>query len=275
MENNDLAIHPALWGYVHGIPDRMPFQVIRVQSGGRSAKTASKKAPKTRGTKSKGGKSKAAAVEKPDSESNDIPGTPPGPPWTPAELQITGVPSKDLVVIVGLSLPREVVDDVAPSTSKKEFDPTRDLIIDTTPGAKYLVRPLTQKRSLLFLLLDKNDEGLSSMVANSADNEPCTVLFREFMDGVKSTQKNKRLDLARTAMTTFCKEYLRRECGDEVASTNTSGTALAENQGSVWKNHNHPAVRLYLDLQKLLVMLQTDGYLAQIDKQLATITAKF
>lgn len=70
----DLAIHPALWGYDHGIQNRKPFQVIRVQEGGCSAKEVKTKSAKEKADQSKGET---------------------GPPWSNAELQITGVPRYD------------------------------------------------------------------------------------------------------------------------------------------------------------------------------------
>ncbi|KAM0342261.1 hypothetical protein ACHAPU_009666 [Fusarium lateritium] len=163
------------------------------------------------------------------------------------------------LVVVGLFLPQQVVDDVTPPTGRDQFDVNRDPVISKVPGAKYLVRPLTQKRSTLFVLLDKNGEGLSRMVANPAGKEPCTVVFEEFMANSQSTQKNKLLDIARAAMSRFCEEYMRQEHGDEFANTNTSNAALAENGESIWKNHSHPAVRLRIDLQNSLDLYMESG----------------
>ncbi|KAF4995545.1 hypothetical protein FGRMN_5088 [Fusarium graminum] len=281
MEDKDLAIHPALWGYDHEIPDRMPFQVIRVQAGCRSTKTASTKAQKAKSVKAKRsllGAADAIIAEAEAAEPGAPPGAPPGPPWTQAELQITGVLSNELVVIVGFCLPQEAVDSVTPPAGRKQFDVNGCPIISKVPGAKFLVRPLNLQRCALFVLLEKNDEGLSRMVANLTGNEHRIVVFNEFMAGIKSTRKNTRLDLARKAINEFCGDYMRREYGNEVANTNTSGAALAQNQDSVWKNHTNPAVRLCLDLERLLVMLKSDGdapYLVRIGKQLTTITAKF
>jgi hypothetical protein len=73
-QDKDPAIHPALWGYDHGIQNRKPFQVIRVQEGDHSAEEV-----KTKSAKEKASQSTGQA----------------GPPWSNAELQITGVSRYD------------------------------------------------------------------------------------------------------------------------------------------------------------------------------------
>ncbi|KAH6964161.1 hypothetical protein DER45DRAFT_137445 [Fusarium avenaceum] len=272
----DLAIHPALWGYDHGIQNRKPFQVIRVQEGGCSAEEV-----KTKSARKKADQSTGEA----------------GPPWSNAELRITGVPSSSLCVVVGLLIPSDAVDGlkidkdangeaatkkyaeknaVKKSAEDVEIDEIAQ-IVDTVPGTSYLVRPLKAERTTLFILGGKSEKGLSSITVNADENEPYAVVFKEFMTGVMNTKETERYDEALKKATTFCTEYLK-EHRDDFTDVNDSSTLLKEIGGEIWKNHSHPAVRLRMNLERSLVMYATSrdkSWLAHIKMQLSRVDAKF
>jgi hypothetical protein len=203
--------------------------------------------------------------------------------------------SSSLCVVIGLLLPRDTVIkwniDANGKAATKESakrnaikNPEEGVkmddithVFDTVPGTSYLVRPLTAKRSTLFILEGKSREGFSSITVNGGENEPYAVVFSEFMVGVKSTKKNVRYDEVRKNATNFCDKYLKEHRND-FTDANDSSTALKEIGGEIWKNHSHPAVRLRMNLERSLVMYATSrdkSWLAHMKMQLSRVDAKF